>query len=261
MKKDLLSIFLEKNKDILYLRNKNNTLIAGPEYCLFKSNFKEELIKFFKISYPEISFIELNLPCSVESLELQEEGYSKNFELLSVRDTSKSLRPQLFATTYRELPTLKHYFGSKTCYYSLGSSFRNQKSTKRKVIRSFEFQQLELQFVKIEEITVREIFDHYLTFLSNFSHNSNNLKLEVKKNSELPFYSTCTYDMNYVIDLNSSLELCSISEREEGQIIELSTGITRCFITCMLDSSIKRTKASNSLILLNTKFTKKILDY
>ena len=253
---DVLSTYLARNKDILLLKSKNNTVIAGPEYCYFKRLLKEELIKYYQLIFPEILFVELSLPGVVSTTDLESFGYTKDFQIVSLEAPGKSLKPELFAGSYNELSSLKHYFGEKVCYYSIGSSFRNEKSTKQRVIRSFEFEQLELQFCV--NVNFSAVFNGFFDFLSTFSHNSLRLVKEIKKDSELPFYSEATHDINYTSkDGVTTLELGGISKRR-GNITELSLGVSRVFITSMIDSDINPTIASTKLKILNTKFTRKL---
>ena len=262
MKQDILTTFLNQNKDILLLKNRNNTIVAGPEYCLFRTYLKEILLSNLSKRYPSIKFIELSLPSSVNNTQLVESGYSKNFELLNIEKSTRSLRPEIFATTYGELEDFKHFFGTEVCYYSIGTSFRNEKSTKKRVVRSFQFEQLEFQFYKSNIIKLEELVEDLKLILSTFTHDFNNISTEIKNSSELPFYSNKTIDVVYNLhNSESTLELSSLSQRNERQVVELSIGIARTFITSMIDASKNKKEVGLYFLSnLSTKFTRKIFN-
>lgn len=247
---DDISKFLKDNKDKLYVHNSNGSISTGPEYCVFREHLKKKILFSLKRNF-KLKFIELNISSSTEKSILRNRGYDLNFETVSLVKDNKIMKPEGFAFMYNEFPKLKHYYGNNCCYYSITSSFRNEKSKKCKIIRSFQFEQLEFQLphtTSFDKIT-KVVFSCLSTMFYD--------KISLLKKEELPFYSSKTVDLEI-----KGLELASLSVRKEG-VNEISIGIMRTFISML--SNLEKKGATylvkDKLLLkklkkLNTKFTR-----
>jgi hypothetical protein len=236
----LLSTFLKKNNDSLLLKLKDRSVIGGPEYITFKDHIKKELLLTIETQTPSLKYVELDLPSLIGSENFKKFGYSKLFPSLKIQGINSVLKPEGFAEMYgNELKNLRYIYGEDVVYYSLGKSFRDQKSKKNGLIRSREFDQLEFQF-PLKKINPQQIIEQFFQFFKKYVDVIKKVKCE-----QLPFYSQETTDFEILND--PSIELCSISKRDD--IFEVSIGMSRLLLGALLSNYNPETNKVNSVLL------------
>lgn len=154
------------------------------------------------------------------------------------------LRPETTKGSYKYAEHLLHTNKLPLCVYQSGKSFRNEQDKVTKHVRLKEFYQLEFQIIYSN--TTQN--DYSKTIIPNILNLFNKIlsyygSCEIENSEILPYYSLQTTDIVFKNHQNYSLELCSISKRndfENAQVLEVAIGLDR--IIYIMNYFIKENK-------------------
>jgi len=168
---------------------------------------------------------QIHAPLLVPTEILNLSGHKKNFsaELMEIKDTGYTLRPQTAQSIFGNLKSLRMQLkGEPLGIWQVGKAFRIQRSTRDGVCRKNEFEQMELQMLTNKPI---DFFQKYLPILKKYFEtiglSPQDLCFKQLGPQDRPHYSHRTIDIMYTLR-GRELEIGCINDRSNHDLHDFS---------------------------------------